>query len=113
MCYNETHCKLKDMNMPSSTFSMRMDADMKRRLEEQASLSDRSAAWVAQRAIEEYLGRGDALREAVQEALDNDDGTRTSGEAVMRWLSRWSDGRDEPMPEPDIFLDRVKAAKSA
>jgi predicted transcriptional regulator len=99
--------------MSTATFSMRMNSDMKRRLEEQASLSDRSAAWVAQRAIEEYLGRGDALREAVQEALDNDDGTRTSGEAVMRWMSRWSDGHDEPMPEPDIFSDPVRAAKSA
>jgi predicted transcriptional regulator len=99
--------------MPTATFSMRMDADMKRRLEEQAAISDRSAAWVAQRAIEEYLGRGDALREAVQEALDNDDGTRTSGEAVMRWLSRWSDGHDEPMPEADILPEPVKTAKSA
>lgn len=99
--------------MPSATFSMRMDADIKRRLEEQAARSDRSAAWVAQQAIEEYLGRGEALRAAVQEAFDNDDGTRTSGQAVMRWLSRWGDGLDEPLPEPDIFLDPVKTAKSA
>ena len=99
--------------MPTATFSMRMDSDIKRRLEEQAAHSDRSAAWVAQRAIEEYLGRSDALREAVQEALDNDDGTRTSGEAVMRWLSRWSDGHDEPMPEPDVFPEPKKSAKSA
>ena len=99
--------------MASTTFSMRMDADVKRRLEEQAALSDRSAAWVAQQAIEEYLGRSDALRQAVQEALDNDDGRRTSGEAVMRWLSRWGDGHDEPMPEADIFLEPVKTAKSA
>ena len=31
--------------MPSATFSMRLDADMKRRLEEQAARSDRSSAW--------------------------------------------------------------------
>lgn len=99
--------------MATATFSMRMDADVKRRLEEQAARSDRSAAWVAQQAIEEYLGRNDAMRRAVQEALDNDDGARTSGEAVMRWLSRWGDGHDEPLPEPDIFLEPVKTAKSA
>lgn len=99
--------------MPSATFSMRMDADMKRRLEEQAVLSDRSAAWVAQQAIEEYLGRNEALRQAVQEALDNDDGRRTSGEAIMRWLSRWGDGHDEPMPEADIFLEAAGKVKSA
>lgn len=99
--------------MATATFSMRMDADTKRRLEEQAALSDRSAAWVAQQAIEEYLGRHAALRQAVQEALDNDDGKRTSGDAVMRWLSRWGDGHDEPMPEPDMFIEPVKTAKSA
>jgi predicted transcriptional regulator len=113
MCYIATHIKLKASHMSSATFSMRMDADTKRRLEEQAALSDRSAAWIAQKAIEEYLGRSDALRQAVQEALDNDDGRRTSGEAVMRWLSRWGDGHDEPMPEADIFLEPVKTAKSA
>ena len=94
--------------MPTATFSMRMDADIKRRLEEHAAHMDRSAAWVAQHAIENYLAREDALRQAVQEALDNDDGRRTSGEAVMRWLSRWGDGHDEPMPEADIFLEPVK-----
>ncbi len=99
--------------MPSATFSMRMNVDVKRRLEEQAALSDRSAAWVAQQAIEEYLGRRAALAQAAQEALDNDDGRRTSGEAVMRWLSRWGDCHDEPLPEPDIFLDPVKTAKLA
>lgn len=99
--------------MSTATFSMRMNANTKRRLEEEAALMDRSAAWVAQRAIQEYLGREEALREAVQEALDNDDGTRTSGEAVMRWLSRWGDGHDEPLPEPDIFLEPMKTAKSA
>lgn len=99
--------------MPSATFSMRMDADIKRRLEEQAARSDRSSAWVAQQAIEEYLGRSAALRTAVQEALDNDDGRRTSSDAVMRWLSRWADGHDEPMPEADIFLDPSRAEKSA
>lgn len=92
---------------------MRMNADTKRRLEAEAALSDRSAAWVAQQAIEEYLGRRAALAEAVQDALDNDDGTRTSGEAVMRWLSRWGDGHDEPLPEPDMFPEPAKTAKSA
>jgi predicted transcriptional regulator len=99
--------------MTSTTFSMRMGADMKRKLEEEAARSDRSAAWIAQQAIEEYLGRSTALQEAVQEALDNDDGKRTSGEAVMKWLSRWGDGHDEPLPEADIIPEPLNAAKSA
>jgi hypothetical protein len=41
---------------------------------------------------------------AVREALENDDGWRTSGELVMAWMSRWAEGYDEPMPQPDIFV---------
>ena len=99
--------------MPTATFSMRMDSDIKRRLEEQAALSDRSAAWVANRAIEDYLARQDALREAVREALENDDGTRISGEAVMGWMERWAEGHDDQFPEPDIFLSPQELKKSA
>ncbi len=40
---------------------MRMDPDIKRRLEEQAARPDRSAAWVAQRAIEDFLSDAKTL----------------------------------------------------
>ena len=98
--------------MATTTFSMRMDTDVKRRLEEQAALEDRSAAYIANRAIEDFLAREAALKAAVQDALDDDDGVRTSGEAVMAWMSRWADGHDEPMPEPDIFIDMKKSARA-
>jgi hypothetical protein len=42
--------------------------------------------------------------EAVREALENDNGWRTSGELVMAWMARWAEGHDDPMPEPDIFV---------
>lgn len=99
--------------MTTTTFSMRMDADVKRRLEEKAASMDRSASWIAQRAIEDYLAREEALIESIRNALENDDGTRTSGEAVMAWMERWAEGHDDPFPEPDIFIAPKKARKSA
>ena len=99
--------------MPSATFSMRMDADMKRRLEKHAAHLDRSAAWVAQNAINDYLAREDALIASVNEILENDDGRRISGEAVMAWMDRWADGHDDPFPEADIFMAPDQIKKSA
>jgi predicted transcriptional regulator len=92
---------------------MRMDADTKRRLEKKAAHLDRSVAWVAQHAIKDYLAREDALIESVNEILENDDGRRISGEAVMAWMERWADGYDDPFPEADIFLTPEQIKKSA
>jgi predicted transcriptional regulator len=93
--------------MASTTFSMRMDTDMKRRLEEKAAHLERSAAWLAQRAIQDYLAREEALEESVRHTLENDDGQRISGEAIMAWMDRWADGHDDPFPQPDIFDETV------
>jgi predicted transcriptional regulator len=105
--------KTGDTFMTSTTFSMRLDADVKRRLEERAAQLDRSAAWVAQQAISGYLAHEDELIASVKDILENDDGRRISGEAVMAWMSRWADGHDDPFPEPDIFDETVTRKKSA
>jgi predicted transcriptional regulator len=99
--------------MSTTTFSMRMNADTKLRLEESARRKDRSAAYLANIAIENFLRREAAEREAVAEALSEaDKGVFVSGEAVDRWMQRWADGHDEPFPEPDIFPES-KSAPSA
>ena len=99
--------------MASTTFSMRMDADMKRRLEETGRLRERSAAYIVNEALAEFYQRQDAIAQAVREAIEDDDGTRYSEEVVMNWMERWADGHDDPFPEPDIFEDVAKSAKSA
>jgi predicted transcriptional regulator len=99
--------------MTSATFSMRMDADIKRRLEKKAASLDRSAAWVVQQVLQDYLDRQDALAESVRHILENDDGKRISGESVMAWMERWGEGHDDPFPEPDIFEEPERLKKSA
>jgi predicted transcriptional regulator len=98
--------------MPMTTFSMRIDAGLKKALEIEARRRDRSAAYLAKLAIENLLDREEAKRQAIREALETDNGERTSGEAVMRWLSRWADGHDEPLPEPDSRSGSRNAARA-
>jgi predicted transcriptional regulator len=99
--------------MPTTTFSMRIDEGVKKRVEEIAKREERSASYIAEKAIKEFLSREQAVRDAVQEALDNDDGRRTSGEAVIAWMARWADGYDDPMPEADGFRKPQAFKKSA
>lgn len=99
--------------MSTTTFSMRMNADTKKRLEESARRKDRSAAYLANKAIENFLRREAAEREAIAEALaEADNGVFVSGEAVDRWMQRWAEGHDEPFPEPDIFPETERASRA-
>ena len=100
--------------MATATFSMRMDAGVKRKLEAQATLENRSAAYLANRAIEGFLERQDAIRESILKAIaEADGGVFVSSEAVERWMERWADGHNDVFPEPDIFpgLASVAAAE--
>ncbi len=93
--------------MATATFSMRMDAETKRRLEEQAAQMDRSSAWVAQKAINEFLDREARIAQSIKTALaEARQGVFVSGEAVEKWMDRWVDGHDDAFPEPDVSPDR-------
>lgn len=99
--------------MPTATFSMRMDAGVKQRLEESARRKDRSAAYLANIAIENFLRREAEERKAIVDALaEADEGVFVSGEAVERWMQRWADGHDEPFPEPDILPEATSALRA-
>jgi predicted transcriptional regulator len=97
--------------MTSATFSMRMDAKTKGALEAEAKLRDRSAAYIANKAIEDFLDKQVYKRESLRAAIEEaDKGVFISGEAVERWMERWADGHDDPFPEPDIFPESEKDA---
>ena len=99
--------------MPSTTFSMRIDIDLKKALEDQAKLEDRSTSYIAQRAIEEWARRQEAVRSSIREAIELDDGRRISEEAMDVWLEKWGNGEDMPLPEPDIVQEPFRLKKSA
>ena len=90
--------------MPNVPFSLRLDEGIKAKLEEEARLEDRSAGYIAQKAIEDYLDakayKRECLREAVAEA---DKGVFISEEAMDAWMKSWGTENELEPPKPDIF----------
>jgi predicted transcriptional regulator len=95
--------------MNNVPFSLRLEPALKSRLEEAAQSEDRSASYVAARAIESFLDARDAKRAEIETALvEADRGIFVSQEAVHRWMESWDTDSELPMPEPDIFPDSGK-----
>jgi predicted transcriptional regulator len=93
--------------MTSVPFSVRLDAETRARLEEEAQRVERPASQIAQRAIERYLDAQDEFRRMVEEALEEAEaGAFISAEAMHAWMASWGTDAELPPPEPDVFLDK-------
>jgi predicted transcriptional regulator len=87
----------------SVPFSLRLDANTRLRLEDEARRLDRPASQVAQRAIRSYLDAQEALRREIDAAVVEADGGRfVSAEAVHAWMETWGSDKEAPPPEPDV-----------
>jgi RHH-type transcriptional regulator, rel operon repressor / antitoxin RelB len=87
--------------MPTTSFTLRMDTDLKARLEAEAQAEDRSAAWLAQTAISELLERREWKRQAIEEAeAEAEAGLLIDGDAVEAWVKSW--GTHDPLPPPTV-----------
>jgi predicted transcriptional regulator len=93
--------------MASVQLSVRMDPQIKARLENEARLEDRSASYIIQRALDQYLSAKEYKRRALEEAAtEADKGVFISDEAMTAWVSSWGTAGELPPPEPDIFPDK-------
>ena len=92
-------------NKPTSPFSLRLPEGTRSRLEDEARRSDRSASYVATKAIEAFLDARDRKRTAIDTAIaEADKGVFVSQEAVDRWMESWGTANEQPFPEPDVTL---------
>lgn len=92
--------------MANSPFSLRLPPELKERLDAVAESEDRSASYVATKAIEAFLDARDAKARAIDAAFrEADKGIFVSQEAVHRWMDSWDTDNELPIPEPDIFPD--------
>lgn len=90
--------------MSVSPFSVRLDEDLKSRLEKQAELENRSSAFIVQKALEGYLGARDRFYREIDAAFaEAEKGVFISQEAMHRWMDSWGTDNELPPPEPDIF----------
>jgi predicted transcriptional regulator len=87
------------MIMPSSTFTVRVDADAKDRLERLARETGRSRSFLAAEAINEYLDVNEWQVAGINEAIAAADrGELIPHERVKSWID--SLGAGNPLPKP-------------
>ena len=81
--------------MANERLSLRIDADLKKSLEREARREERSASYLAVKAIEAMLRSRIEKREAIRAAVaEADKGGFISQDSMDEWVSSWdADGR--------------------
>ena len=91
--------------MATERLSLRIDAGLKKSLEKEARREDRSASYLAVKAIEAMLRNRVEKRAAVRAAIaEASKGEFISQEAMDTWIDSWDSDAELPSPEPDIRI---------
>ena len=91
--------------MATERLSLRIDAGLKKSLEREAKREDRSASWLAVKAIEAMLRNRIEKRAAVRAAIaEARKGEFISQDAMDTWIASWGSDAELPLPEPDIRI---------
>ncbi len=83
--------------------SIKIDDDLKSRIQQLADLRRRSPHWIMQEAIREYVAREENRESFKQEALESwaryqETGLHVTGEEAREWLSRWGTDDESEVP---------------
>lgn len=90
--------------MATVPFSLRLDSEVKIRLEQEAKELDRSASYVVLKAIKEYLSVREYKKKAIREAIkEADKGEFISHDSVVTWMESLGTENELPRPKPDVF----------
>jgi predicted transcriptional regulator len=84
--------------------SIKIDGDLKSRVQHLANLRRRSAHWIMREAIRQYVEREEAHESFGQEALASwtafqETGRHLTGEEARAWLDTWGTDDEAPVPE--------------
>jgi RHH-type transcriptional regulator, rel operon repressor / antitoxin RelB len=87
--------------MPSETFTVRVDANIKKRLAKLAESTGRSRSFLAAEAIAEYLATNEWQVAGIKAALTSVDHEGTiAHEDMERWINSWGTKSELPPPKP-------------
>ena len=91
--------------MASQSLSVKLDPELRRRIEALAETRRRSAHWIMCEAIEQYIGREEQRDAFHQDALAaweeyQETGLSISADAVAQWLESW--GSETELAAPVI-----------
>ncbi len=84
--------------------SVKLDDDLKNRIQHLADLRQRSAHWIMCKAIRDYVEREEAKEDFKQEALASwtayqETGRHLTGQEVRDWLKTWGTDNEKDIPE--------------
>lgn len=84
--------------------SIKIDDDLKDRIQQLADLRQRSAHWIMREAIAQYVQREEARESFKREALASwaayhETGRHLSGQEVRAWLNTWGTETETGLPD--------------
>lgn len=84
--------------------SVKLDEELKDRIQHLADLRHRSAHWIMCEAIRDYVGREEARESFKQEALASwiayqETGQHLTGKEVHDWLDSWGSDKETKIPK--------------
>jgi RHH-type transcriptional regulator, rel operon repressor / antitoxin RelB len=86
--------------MRSTTFTVRVDASAKKRLERLAKNTGRSRSFLAAEAINEYLDVNEWQVAGIRQAIASlDRGEGVPHQQVKDWITSWDSDREQPIPK--------------
>ncbi len=92
--------------MPTVPFTVRLDSNLRKQLDKEALEVDRTASYIATKAIACYLQRCENKRRAIDKAVKlADKGNFVSQESVGAWVDAWGSDNELPMPKADILSE--------
>jgi len=86
--------------MSSSTFTVRVDSAVKKRLEKLAKDTGRSRSFLAAEAIGEYVDVNEWQISGIKQAVASmDRGEGVAHEQVKEWVRSWGGRKERPAPK--------------
>ena len=86
--------------MPSTTFTVRVETDVKKRLEKLAKSTGRSRSFLAAEAIGEFVDVNEWQIAGIRAAmLSLDRGESIPHEQVKQWVKSWGSRKERPAPK--------------
>ncbi len=84
--------------------SVKLDDDLKNRIQHLADMRHRSAHWIMREAIRDYVEREEARESFKQEALASwttfkETGQHLSGKEARSWLTTWGTDKETEIPQ--------------
>ena len=86
--------------MSSTTFSVRVETGVKKRLERLAKSTGRSRSFLAAEAINEYLEVNEWQVSGIKRAMASlDGGEGIAHDMVKDWIESWGSAAEKPVPK--------------